>query len=404
MISNRTIVCLASNWHYDPTSKHHVMQRLARSNHVVWVNYHGSRRPRATVADLGAAAAKIRQFVSGPVRVDRNLTVITPMVVPVPGSAVAAAVNRRLLVRQIRAVLRRLPRRPVQLWSFAPDVDYLCGAFDEEAVVYYCVDEFGAFTGYDRAAIGAAEARLAARANLVITTSRALYDAKRPLNPRVELVPHGVDVAHFSRPAEPGTPLPAEIAGIPRPILGFWGLLQDWLDLPLLAAVARARPNWSIVLIGEPATDVSMLTGLPNVHLLGRKPYALLPDYARAFDVGLIPFRINELTRAVNPIKLREYLCAGLPVVSTPLPEVEAYGRWARVAATPETFVEACAAAMAGARSEEAAARRAAMQDESWDAKVEVISRLVEDAIGQRGKMGIGVDSDSNRQPVGTPE
>lgn len=374
MIEGRNIVCFASNWFYDPTSKHHVMKLLSRKNHVVWVNYHASRRPRVSAADAGAIVAKLRQFVEGPRRVSESMTVITPLVVPLPGNRAVAAINRRLLTRQIRGVLKTLPQRPTQLWSFAPDVDFLCGRFGEERVVYYCVDEFSRFSGYDADEVLAAEARLAAKADLVITTSQTLQDAKRSLNPNTVLVTHGVDCEHFAKAVSDDVSIPADVAGIRRPVLGFWGLIQDWMDIDLIARTAAARPDWSIVLIGEAATDVSALQTLPNVHLLGRRPYADLPAYAKAFDVGLIPFRVNELTRAVNPIKLREYLSAGLPVVSTPMPEVARYAQWVEVAEGREAFIEACGRAIDRAGDTTAAeARRTAMASETWEAKVEEI-------------------------------
>ncbi len=374
MLEDRIIICFASNWFYDPTSKHHVMRLLSKRNHVVWVNYHASRRPRITGADVGAVAAKLRQFVSGPRRVSDSLTVITPLVVPAPGSRAAATINRRLLTRQITAVLRDLPDWPVQLWSFAPDVDYMCGRFDEECVVYYCVDEFSQFSGYDAEDTLEAEARLAARADLVVTTSRVLHEAKRHLNPNVVMVPHGVDVEHFARATSPDVVAPAEVATLARPVLGFWGLLQDWLDVELIADVARQRPDWSIVLIGDVATDVSALETLPNVYLLGRRDYGDLPAYAKGFDIGLIPFKLNELTRAVNPIKLREYLSAGLPVVSTALPEVESYAPLAAIARCSAEFVQACEAALSASESNTApAARQAAMRQETWESKIEEI-------------------------------
>lgn len=338
-----------------------------------------------SVADFSAATAKIRQFVRGPVRVADNITVVTPMVVPLPGSATVAALNRRLLVRQIRSVLRMLPARPTQLWSFAPDTDYLCGAFGEECVVYYCVDEFSEFTGYDRERVLEAERRMAGKADLLIATSRALFDAKRGLCRQAIHVPHGVDFEHFatadrSRRAS----MPGDVAALPRPVLGFWGLIQDWVDVDLIAEVARARPKWSVVLLGDIATDVSSLSGIANVHMIGRRPYRALPQYAEAFDLGIIPFKINELTRAVNPIKLREYLAAGLPVVSTALPEVERYRPHVRTAASAEQFVAACEAAFRDDNTTMAAARRDAIRAETWDAKVALISAAVGDAISSR--------------------
>jgi glycosyltransferase involved in cell wall biosynthesis len=248
------------------------------------------------------------------------------------------------------------------------------------------VDEFSRFSGYDAPATLAAEARLIRRADLVITTSQALYESRRKLSHNVVLVTHGVDFEHFAQATRPDLAIPADIVHLPRPILGFWGLLQDWLDIPLLAALARTRPGWSIVLIGEVATDLAALRGLPNVNLLGRRPYAQLPSYARGFDAGLIPFRVDELTRAVNPIKLREYLSAGLPVVSTPLPEVMRYGNLISIAADAEEFVKACEQALDVVRLPPSCAtgsgdglatrqaRQTAVRGETWRAKVEEIS------------------------------
>ncbi|MFO0973293.1 MAG: glycosyltransferase family 1 protein, partial [Phycisphaerae bacterium] len=122
MITGRTIICLASAWDYDPTSKHHVMRVLSQhDNEIVWVNYHASRRPRASAADLRTIARKLAGAARRPQQVVPHITVVTPLVLPLPGSAAAAAINRALVVRQVRRVLRGLPDRPVQLWSFAPD-------------------------------------------------------------------------------------------------------------------------------------------------------------------------------------------------------------------------------------------------------------------------------------------
>jgi glycosyltransferase involved in cell wall biosynthesis len=172
--------------------------------------------------------------------------------------------------------------------------------------------------------------------------------------------------------------VPDDVAHLPRPILGFFGLIQDWVDIELLAEVARRRPTWSIVLIGDLATASKPRVETDNLHVLGRRPYEDLPGYCRVFDIGLIPFRVNELTRNVNPIKLREYLAAGLPVVSTPLPEVAAYEPLVYIADGVDAFVGACERAMADDGPELVARRQAAMQQETWRAKVERLSELVE--------------------------
>lgn len=372
MMRDKTILCFASGYEAPPTSKHHVMHLLAERNTVLWVNYHASRAPSVSGSDLRYMAAKLGQVFGGMKRPRPNLHVLTPLVLPLPGQAWARQLNRRMLIWQIRHALGRIGRGPVQVWSFTPDVSYLLGHFDEEKVVYYCVDDHASFTGYDAQQVRRDEEELCRRSDLVITTSLALQQAKAPLNARTVLVPHGVDYAHFARAVKEDLACPAELAAIPRPRLGFFGLLRDWVDLDLLAAVARMRPEWHFVLIGDSKVDLSAYQSLANMHFLGARPYAELPGYCRHLDVGLIPFKINELTKSVNPIKLHEYLAAGLPVVSTPLPEVVGNGAEVEIVDSPEAF----AAAVERSLSHDplaAEGRSRLMAKETWQAKVDLI-------------------------------
>jgi glycosyltransferase involved in cell wall biosynthesis len=372
MIEGRTILCFASGYDAPPTSKHHVMHLLAERNVVLWVNYHASRAPTASASDLAYMLRKLRQIFAGMKTPRKNFHVLTPMVVPLPGSPAARRLNRWLLLRQIRRALRKVAAGPLQIWSFTPDISYVLGHFGEEKVVYYCVDDHASFSGYDREQVLRDEADLCRRADLVVTTSMALQESKSPLNPHTVLVTHGVDYEHFARAASEDLPVPPDIRDIPRPRLGFFGLVRDWVDLDLVAAVARARPEWHVVLIGDSTVDLAPYRGVANMHFLGRKSYDDLPAYCRQFDVGLIPFKVNELTRAVNPIKLREYLAAGLPVVSTPMPEVQLYSRLIEIADTPQTFAAAVERALAAppqARLE----RTRAMAAETWLSKLKLI-------------------------------
>ena len=375
MIESRTILCFASGYDAPPTSKHHVMHLLAERNRVLWVNYHASRAPQASGADFRHMARKLGEVCRGLKNPRENLYVLTPLVVPLPSARWARRLNCWLLVRQVCRALWRMRRGPVQLWSFTPDVTYLLDRFGEGKVVYYCVDDHAAFSGYDRAQVLRDEEALCRRADLVVTTSRALQEARSPWNPNTILVSHGVDYEHFAKSLADGVAIPADVAGIPRPRLGFFGLIRDWVDLDLLAAVARARPEWHLVLIGDSAVELAPYRSLPNMHFLGRRPYEQLPAYCKAFDVGLIPFKLNDLTRAVNPIKLREYLAAGLPVVSTPLPEVRPYEPLVRVGEGAGPFAEGIASALNGDSAPELRSRRsAAMAAETWPAKVAAIT------------------------------
>ena len=376
MADKGTILCFASGYDAPPTSKHHVMHILAEDNVVLWVNYHASRTPSVSSSDMLYILRKLRQVFAGMSSPRANLYVMTPLVIPLPGSNWARKVNRWLLIRQVKRALRKIREGRLGVWSFTPDVSYVLGHFDESEVVYYCVDDHAAFSGYDREQVLRDEAELCRKADLVVTTSMALQEAKKGLNPNTMLVPHGVDYDHFSQAVvgEPG--VPGDMEGIGRPRLGFFGLIRDWVDLELLAEVARRRSDWHIVLIGDSTVDLGPYRGLENVHFLGRKGYDELPGYCRQFDVGLIPFKVNELTHAVNPIKLREYMAAGLPVVSTPMPEVQLYDGLIRVADGVEEFTAAVEAVLAdepgGAKK-----RMEAMSKETWPAKVEQIKEAL---------------------------
>jgi len=281
----------------------------------------------------------------------------------------------------VRAILDRLPPRPVQLWSFAPDVADFARYFGEEAVVYYCVDAFGEFRGYNRELIERRERELLRRSDVVITTSEPLFESKRVHHPNVHLVEHGVDHRHLARALDEQTPIPADVARWPRPVFGFVGVVGDWVDVPLVAELARRRPDASVVIIG-PRSATFGTAGLPrNLHWLGPREHRLLPGYLKAFDVGLIPFRQVPLTHNANPIKLYEYLAAGVPVVSTSLPAVRplAGSVWLAddAAATAAACDEALRHNSPAARSD----RSRLMIAHSWTRRLEEISEIVTAAI-----------------------
>jgi glycosyltransferase involved in cell wall biosynthesis len=383
LIHDHNIVCVASNWFDHPTSKHHVMRHLAAQNHVLWVNFHASRRPRLTRGDTHMMFRRLRQTWTGIRRVAPQIDVLSPLLIPLPGLPLARAVNGCALARQVTGALRSLPRRPTQLWLFTPDVPELIQRLDARRVVYYCVDDFAAFSGYNTNLMETLERRTIAASDVIITTSSKLYEERRRLHPRVHLVPHGVDFEHFARaPQLPPEAVPADLRAIRGPIFGYMGLITDYMDWPLIARAARARPDWSFVLLGDVRCDVGAVSGLRNVHLLGGRAYEQLPAYCRGFDVGLIPFSLNRLTRAVNPIKLREYLAAGLPVVSAPLATVLRYRPSVQTAVTLDEFLVAGETALRLAHDGNQRERQELVRSEGWDARVEELSDLVDDGAG----------------------
>ena len=311
--------------------------------------------------------------------VEDDLWVFTPIVVPFPHSRVARRLNALILGITLRRLRRQLGLEEFELWTFLPSVADYIGAFGESLSVYYCVDEFSLFTGMDARETFAAETELLRRVDCVFAVNPALVDAKRRLNPRTHLALHGVEHGLFARALDRSEPVPDDIARLPGPVLGYYGTLEDWVDLELIAEVARRRPDWSIVLIGRVAVDTRSLDELDNVHLLGRRPHTALPDYCRGFDVGLIPYRVDARTPFVNPIKLREYLSAGLPVVSTPLDEALRYAADCAVAGTPDEFVAAVERALEDDTPDAREARSDAMKAESWERRAGSIRRSIDE-------------------------
>jgi glycosyltransferase involved in cell wall biosynthesis len=401
-LSGRDLVVFSNDWDGDPLSKTHIMRILSRDNRVLWVNSIGNRAPKANAHDLQRMWKKLRSFTGGLQEVERNLFVLAPLAIPFYGSPIVRRVNRELLRQQVLWATRKLGFRDHLSWSFLPASAPVSGTLGEKLVVYHCVDEFSAFADTNGRHIAELEETLLRKADLVITSAERLRANKIKINSNTVLVRHGVDFQHFVRACEATTRVPEDLARLPKPVIGFFGLVAEWLDYDALEALAKAHPEGSVVLIGKiaPDADVSKLRALPNVHFLGRKKYEELPAYCRGFDVSVLPFKHNELTLNANPLKVREYLAAGLPCVATALPEVEKVGL-CKLARTPEEYVRAvdeCLREGAGPSRE----RANRIFHESWDARVDEIRGHVVEALRRKGERSQTVRDPSPGTPLGS--
>lgn len=376
VLEGQDILCFSHDWNGDPLSKTHLMQLLARRNRILWVNSIGYRTPAASGRDLSRALRKLFAAAADNLReVEGNIHVLNSLIIPAYCRPWVRALNRKLLRHQVRRAMRRLGFRRPMNWVFNPAAALVAGSLDDERLIYYCVDEYAAFSGVDGGALAELELELLRRAGLVITSAAALYESKHRFNPNTVLVRHGVNWDHFRRALDPKTIIPADVSALPGPIIGYFGLIaDDWVDQELLAHVAQRLPQASIVLIGNVAMEISRLKQFPNIHVLGHRPYESLPAYCTAFSAAIVPFPLNEATRNANPLKAREYLAAGLPVISTALPEVEVLGG-CRIGRDPEDFVTQIKIALT--EPGPSAARSDAMRHESWEARlVEITSHI----------------------------
>ena len=378
-LEGRDIVCLGfAEWDAELwTNQQHLMARLARRNRVLFVESLGLRRPRLAGRDLRRMARRVGRAVAGARAVD-GLHVLSPMVIPIHGRPRIRTLNAGLLRTQVGRAARSLGLERPLLWSYVPQADWLVETLRPSAIIYHCVDDIAAQKGVQAAAFRSAETHFAARADLVLASAPALAERMRTLNDRVFYAPNVADTERFATALHDG-PTDAAIAALPRPRIVFTGaVVATKLDLDLLGGVARTRPDWTIALVGpvgagDPRTDISSIERLPNVHLLGARSYDALPQVLRGADVALVPYAINELTRSVFPMKIYEYLAAGLAVVTTPLPALAQTSGVFVAADTPAT-VAAIERALAEDGPEARLARSRAVRGNSWDARLEEIS------------------------------
>jgi hypothetical protein len=290
---------------------------------------------------------------------------------------------RLMTVAVRRALAAAGMHRPV-IWAGTPS-PALVSALDRipsRLLVYDCVDAVSAFRP-GQTEVEEAERALARRADIVFATTPVLETRMRRFNARTVLIPNAADYDHFSR-AVAADEIPADLRALPGPVIGYVGEVADWLDTALLCALAARHPGWSIVLVGPATAEARAALDAPNIHLLGRRPYSELPRYLAGFDCAVIPFRATPLTAAVSPIKLYEYLAAGRPVVSTPLPSVMPFAREVLIAAGPR-FLEAVEQAVAGSTAASAVsveARRRCARAHTWDHRV----ALIREALGFGGE------------------
>jgi asparagine synthase (glutamine-hydrolysing) len=382
VLKGRDIVCFSNDWDGDPLSKMHAMKILARENRVLWVNSIGNRKPTASARDAKRIFKKILGAAGGVIERHPNIHVLTPIAIPFYGSELVRSANGALLKAQVKRAMDALHFKDVISWSFLPSSAPVSGTLGEKLVVYHCVDEFSAFSDAPMHEIKELERRLMLKADVVICSSEKLRADKAKTNSNAHLVQHGVDLEHFNKAFNPATTIPDEVKNLPGPVIGFWGLIADWVDLKLIRHVADAFSGGTVVLLGSTTTDMSALDGAKNIKFLGRRPYADLPRYAKAFDVALMPFKVNELTLAANPLKVREYLGAGLPVVSTDIPEVARLSM-CRIGKDADGVVREIAAALAaGAGPSEVRAQQ--VRSEGWEARVEDMQQIVLDALEAR--------------------
>jgi UDP-galactopyranose mutase len=326
----------------------------------------------------------------GPVRWERSnpqpsVTVLRPRTpIRVPGFHADQIAALTPLMRELAA---ELAENAVLAWLYTPMALPLARELEPTAMVYDCMDELSLFLGAP-AELLTHEADLLEAADVMFTGGPSLYQAKQSRHPNVHCFSSSVDAAHFSqaRPGEEARSEATDQAPIPHPRLGFYGVIDERIDLPLIDFLAQARPEWHIVLVGPVVKiDPSALPRRPNIHYFGQRSYDQLPAYLVGWDLCLLPFARNDSTRFISPTKTLEYMAAELPIVSTPITDVaEPYGDIVYLGATPAEFLAACEAALRSGeeeRNRRATLMRKVLSGTSWDVTVKAMEKLLDEAL-----------------------
>ncbi len=273
------------------------------------------------------------------------------------------------------------------LWFYSPmDVSWALGHVPCRGVVYDCMDELSQFRGAPPELVDR-ERLLLSQADVVFTGGYELWLKKRQQHSNVHFFGCGVEFEHFEKAQSPG-PLPAEVEGLPKPVVGWFGVIDERFDYDLLASLSALRPTYSFVLVGPVVkVDPSILPQAPNIHWIGGREYRSLPDYCRAFDVCMMCFALNEATQFINPTKALEYMATGKPVVSTPVTDVvRQYSDTVFIAKTPEQFADTIDRALRHADPEMVQTGIERASQASWESTVERMQAHVDEAIGLVGR------------------
>jgi glycosyltransferase involved in cell wall biosynthesis len=363
-------IVFGDDWGSHPSTTQHLIRNLPDRDRIVWVNSIGGRAPRINRTDIGRMYRKLlsltgnrkprkRPMPMGAADQDAGWQpdlIVSPMVLPWHEVELVRRFNRRRLRKQVEAAMHQVGfDRPNVLMSFPVATWYL--DFPHGKVSYLRLDDYEKLPGVDAHLIRECEDRVLQTCDFVFVTASSLVPDVPGVREKTHYIPQGVDARHFGTvPSQP-----------PRSrVLGFFGLLAEWIDFRMIAEVARRLPQWTFEFVGPVRYAPSSLTDLPNVRLLPPEPYTTLPDRLHTWDAAWIPFNVDKLTESVNPLKLREYLAAGLPTLCTEMPEARRLGEHVHVVQSSDDVVAFLSNVVGDDTAALREARKGSVRDHTW--------------------------------------
>jgi len=378
------IVVFSDDWYGLPFSCKHLLKHFLPEVRLVWVETIGLRSPKLNIYDIKRSFQKLKGWFSRESDEEvnplpDNLQIIDPFQIPYNQFEFIRKLNAVLMIRTLNKLSPKRNRKRVFLTTW-PFMGYLVGRVGDDISIYYRVDDFSEFPGVNKPLIRQLEKEIIQNVDLVVASAENL--AQFEPDTRAHYLPHGVDFNHFNIDRE-AIEKPEELKKFDAPLVGFFGLLNSWLDLEVIRDSALSNPEMSYIIIGPSQLPDNQLPKAPNMHYLGPVPYEQLPKYAVYFDVALIPFKINDLTVAVNPLKLMEYFATGVPVVSTPLPEVTKYEPAVEIGGSADELTIAIKKVISGDTAEKRENRKQIARNKSWGAMAGQLQSWIESELDQ---------------------
>jgi len=382
MKSNGYICFAGSDWWYHNRNHFDVrmMEVFARDAKVLLINSIVMQRPNIAEGIMFARriVRKAKSICRGLKRTELGFWVYSPMSLPVHHVRSLRPVNRMLVRRQIRLISRKLGILNPIVWVACPAACEISIEMSRRGLIYQRTDYFEELPNVDTQVIAEYDRKLRASADLTLYVNKELYKEELSGCREAVYLGQGVKYEMFAS-ADRSNGVPADIAEIPKPIIGFFGQIDDYtVDIELLRTVAARLSDMSFVLIGPTQTNISRLTCLPNVHFLGPRPYTEIPKYGASFDVGIMPWLQNKWIKYCSPVKLKEYLALGLPVVTTPISAADEYRELLYIVSGPDEFADAVRNALVFNDAKAIWRRRESVRSESWELKAAKVLELLE--------------------------
>jgi glycosyltransferase involved in cell wall biosynthesis len=364
------LLVFADDWGRHPSSCQHLVRHLLGRYDVYWVNTIGTREPRLNLATLRRGLEKIsswfRRPAGGSDPLPANLRVLNPKMWPWVSRGFDQGLNRELLFRQLAPLVRSLPVLPIAVTTL-PIISDLMGLLPVQRWVYYCVDDFGEWPGLAQAALRQTEERLIQRADSLIAVSETLQEKLGRNGRKAHLLTHGIE-PDFWEISGPALSLPS-LEGLPRPLVVFWGVIDRRMDVSFVRQLATELTGGTVVLVGREADPDPALYAIPRVVHIPALPFAHLPQLAAVASVLIMPYADLPVTRAMQPLKLKEYLATGRPVVVRDLPANRSWSDCLDLADTPTAFARLVRLRLEQGLPENQRKARCRLAGETWSEK-----------------------------------